>query len=264
VTLTLSPAKPNTGILFQRSDIPESPLIPAHVDSVVDTQRCTVIGKQGSFIGTIEHLCAALKAYEIDNVFVQVSDQELPIGDGSSQVFVDLLDEAGIEVQEVMTPIFKLNRPVHWADGDTYIMALPYEGLRFSYSLHYPNSEVLQNQFHSHLLSVEGFKNEIAPCRTFACYEEVQPLMDLGLIKGGSLENTVVIKDGSVLNKGGVRFDNEMARHKLLDMVGDLSLAGIHINAHILGHRTGHYANIQFAKELCKVLNTEELQCQPT
>lgn len=264
VELTLSPALANTGIQFQRSDIPESPSIPAIVDSVVDTRRCTVIGKHGFCVGTIEHLCAALKAYEVDNVLVRVSDQELPIGDGSAKVFVDLIEQAGIQTQECMTPILTLNQPIYWADEKSYMMALPYDGVRFSYSLHYPNSEILQNQFHSHLLLSEDFKKEIAPCRTFACYEEVQPLMDRGLIKGGSLENTVVIKDGNILNEGGIRFENEMARHKLLDMVGDFSLTGLNIHAHIIGHRTGHQANIQFASQLCKVLKVKELQCQPT
>jgi len=264
VTLTLSPAEENTGILFQRSDLKECPLIPATVEFTIDTRRCTVIGKKGFNIGTIEHLLAALKAYQVDNVIVKVSDQELPIGDGSSRPFAMLLDEAGIETQRDTVPILKLQQPLYWSDGQRYLMALPYDGLRFSYSLHYPNSPILQNQFASHLLTQEEFQNEIAPCRTFACMEEVKPLMEKGLIKGGSLENTVVVQDNVVLNQGGTRFENEMARHKVLDMIGDLCLAGIDFQAHILGHRTGHQANNYLANEIRKALKSEELQCQST
>jgi len=264
VTVTISPAEANTGILFQRSDLKGSPLIPALVDYVVDTSRCTVIGKHGFYIGTIEHLCAALKAYQVDNVIVQVSDQELPIGDGSSHPFTELLDESGVEDQNEMVPVLKLKQPLYWSDDQQYMMALPYDGLRFSYSLHYHNSPLLQNQFASHLLSKEEFQKEIAPCRTFACIEEVKPLMVRGLIKGGSLENTVVVQDNAILNEGGTRFDNEMARHKVLDMIGDFCLAGIDFRAHILGHRTGHKANNYLANEVRKALKSEELQCLPT
>jgi len=261
VTLRLSPAKPDTGIQFKRSDIPESPLIPAHVNSVVDTRRSTTIGKQGFFVSTVEHLCAALKAYEVDNVLVEVSDQELPIGDGSAKIFVELLDEAQVVEQMATKPMIKLAAPVIWSEGDGYIIALPDECLRFSYSLHYPNSKLLQNQFYSHYLTPEGFKRDIAPCRTFSCYEEVQPLLEKGLIKGGSLENTIVVKDEVVLNQEGLRFKDEMARHKVLDMIGDFCLSGLDVKAHIIGHRTGHQANIQMGKEIRKILNTEELQC---
>ncbi|NGX57896.1 MAG: UDP-3-O-acyl-N-acetylglucosamine deacetylase [Chlamydiae bacterium] len=262
VTLTLCPADPNTGVVFQRMDLPGEPLIPASVDHVVNTNRSTTIGIKDAFVNTVEHVCAALKAYEVDNVLVQVSDQETPIGDGSSRVFVEMIEESGIEEQSETTSIVKIDRPVFWSKGETYLVALPHYDFRVSYSLHYPNAKLLQNQFHTITLSPEIFKEEIASCRTFSCYGEVQPLMDQGLIKGGSLENTLVIKDDAVLNPKGLHFENEMARHKLLDLIGDFSLTGLNLHAHIIGYRTGHDANIQFAKELRDSINTEKLTCQ--
>lgn len=262
VSMTIAPALPDTGVVFQRTDLPGMPKIPALQEYVLSTNRCTTLGLQNAFISTVEHVLAALKAYEIDNALVQVSAQEIPIGDGSSSEFVRMIEEGGIAEQDETVDIIKLEKPVHWSSGGQYLIALPHEGLRISYSLHYPHIQLLQNQFHSVLLTSEIFKNEIAPCRTFAFYEEVQPLMDSGLIKGGSLENTVVIRDEAVLNPEGPRFKNEMARHKLLDLIGDFSLSGLNLHAHILGYRTGHDANIQFVKKLCGSINTEKLTCQ--
>ncbi len=261
VSLTLSPAPPGTGIVFHRSDCPESPEIPAQIDSVVDTQRSTTIGRQGFFVSTVEHLCSALRGSDVDNARVEVSDQELPIGDGSARIYQDMIETAGIEPQGADAVVFALKDPVTFFDGESYLAALPSEEFRVSYTLHYPNVALMHHQFVSFSIDAATYKSEIAPCRTFSLYEELKPLLDKGLIKGGSLENSVVIKDGFVMNDSGLRFSNEMARHKVLDLIGDLSLMGCCLKAHIIGYRTGHKANVQFGKELLKTLKTEELQC---
>ncbi len=243
---------------FQRIDLPGEPTIKASVDHVIDTTRSTTIGGLGVFVSTVEHVLAAIKAYDIDNVLIQVSDKEPPIDDGSSQIFVDMIEESGIKQQNQPAPIIKIKHPVYWSRGDAHLVALPYEGFRVSYSLHYPDDKALQNQFFSSLITPENFKNNMAYCRTFSRYAELEYLIDRGLIKGGSMANTLVVKDDVVFSKGGLHIKNEMAGHKALDLVGDLSLLGYSLYAHVIGYRTGHEANVLFAKELLNSIMTEK------
>jgi len=258
VELTFHPAPAGTGIVFKRVDLPGQPVVPAKLENVCDTTRSTTIGKNGIFVCTVEHVLAAVKAYQIDNLVIEVDDNEPPIADGSSAVFAQMLESAGLVEQEKTTPIVKLLEPVFWSRGDSHIIAVPYEGFRASYSLHYPNAKALQNQHVSFLITPETFKTEIAPCRTFSRYEEVEVLIDRGLIKGGSLTNNLVIKDDVVFSSGGLHFQNEMARHKLLDLVGDLSLMEIDFHAHIIANRTGHEANYLFAQKLLESITVEQ------
>ncbi len=252
VQLRFCPAPPHSGILFQRIDLPGKPTIPAAVEYVQDTSRSTKIGIGNCSVQTVEHVLAALNAYQIDNLCIQVTEGEPPIGDGSSQTFVDLIEEAEIEEQNAQKRVVSLKHPVHFTSGKTHLVAIPSDEFRISYTLHYPNTPVIRCQYLSLVITPKNFKEQIASSRTFALYEEITYLMDHGLIRGGSLENAVVIKDNVIFSKEGLRFPDEMVRHKMLDLIGDLSLVGIPFLAHIIAICTGHAANVALGRELVK------------
>lgn len=257
VTMRFLPAEEGVGILFRRSDLSSKPTIPATIDYVCDTSRSTTLGLKDVRVHTVEHVLAALKAYEIDNCIIEVSNVEPPVGNGSSDVFVEMIEQAGIIEQDGHVPILKLSHPVYYSDKEIQIVALPYDGYRISYTLNYPGCKTLQAQFQSFEITGDLFKKEIAPCRTFSLYEEVATLMDRGLIKGGSLDNAVIIKENVIFSKGGLFFDDEMCRHKILDMIGDLSLVALNFNAHIIAIRAGHPSNFAFAKQLYQTFTQE-------
>lgn len=250
VNLSFIPAKAGTGIVFKRIDLPGHPLIPATLEYVLDTARSTTIGIKDVRIHTVEHVLAAIKAYDIHNLSIEISSIEPPVGNGSSDVFVDMIEETGIVELDSAVPTVKIDKPVFWADKDIQLIALPHDGYRISYTLSYPETPFLKAQFHTVEVTPENFKNEIAPCRTFSLYKEISALMDRGLIKGGSLDNAVVIQEDSIISKGGLFFDNEMARHKILDLIGDLALVGFDFHAHIIAIRSGHGSNFALAKEI--------------
>ncbi|MCE2983718.1 MAG: UDP-3-O-acyl-N-acetylglucosamine deacetylase [Parachlamydia sp.] len=257
VGLRFCPAKEGTGILFKRVDLPGTPIIPAAIEYVQDTSRSTTIGIKDVRIHTVEHVLSAVKAYQIDNLCIEITSIEPPVGNGSSDVFVDMIEKAGICEQALTCPVVKLQSPLYLSDGDIHIVALPYNGYRISYTLSYPEYPFLRGQYHSVLVNEVNFKKEIASCRTFSLYKEITALMDRGLIKGGSLDNAVVIKDDVILSKGGLFFPDEMARHKILDLIGDLSLIGFDFHAHIIAIRSGHGSNFAFAKQLLNYITTE-------
>lgn len=257
ITLTLHPAEVNSGVVFQRVDLIEKPIIPAKIDHVVGTPRCTVLGKEKATIQTVEHLLSALKALEIDNVRIEISGSEVPILDGSSRPYVQLIEKAGIIEQRSEKKFYRFTTPFFWSQGDIHLIALPSESYRISYTLHYPKSNLLRSQYVSIEVTPTLYKQEIAPCRTFCLYEEVAPLIEKGYIKGGSLENGVIIQNDKVLNPEGLRFPDEMARHKVLDLIGDLSLMPFGFYAHIIAIRSGHASNVAFAKELFNHIKME-------
>jgi UDP-3-O-[3-hydroxymyristoyl] N-acetylglucosamine deacetylase len=250
VNMRFLPAPEGHGIVFKRIDLEGAPLLPASVDCVCDLLRSTTIGQGDIKIHTVEHVLAALHAYHIDNLLIEIDSIEPPVGNGSSDVFVEMIEKAGILKQAAPAYYFKLEKPIYWADKDIQVMALPYDGFRISYTLNYPGSKILKAQFHTVDITPENFKKEIASCRTFSLYEEVSMLLDRGLIKGASLDNAVVIKEDVVLSKNGLFFPDEMVRHKILDVVGDLKLIGTDIHAHIISIRSGHASNHEFAKLL--------------
>lgn len=257
VRLRFCPAKEGTGIVFRRIDIPSKPIIPATVEYVQDISRSTTIGIKDVRIHTVEHVLSAIKAYSIDNLCIEISSIEPPVGNGSSDVFVEMIEKVGVDEQELTVPIVKIQQPVYWSEGDIHLVALPYSGYRISYTLSYPESPFLLGQFYSVLINEENFKREIAPCRTFSLYKEISFLIDKGLIKGGSLDNAVVIKDDVIFSKGGLFFPNEMARHKILDLIGDLALIGFDFHAHVIAIRSGHASNFAFAQRLLTHITTE-------
>ncbi|MCH9634647.1 MAG: UDP-3-O-acyl-N-acetylglucosamine deacetylase [Chlamydiae bacterium] len=260
VNLTFCPAAPGTGIVFQRVDLPSKPMIPATVDYVLDaSSRNTTIGIDAVKVHTIEHVLAALSAYQIDNLVIQVDGPEPPVGDGSSSVFVKMIEDAGVEPQTTLRSIFKIREPIFYSKNNIHIVALPADELKISYTLHYPQISSIGSQYHSIVVSSDSFKKELSECRTFALYRELKMLMDAGLIKGGSLDNAVVVHEEAIFSNGGLKFANEMVRHKILDMLGDLSLVGFSLQAHIISICSGHATNVAFAKKLLKNITMENI-----
>ncbi len=259
VNLKLCPAEKGTGIAFQRMDLRSKPIIPATVEYVQDTARCTTIGIGDAKVHTIEHVMAALYACGIDNVVVQVDGPEPPVGDGSSSVFMKMIQTAEKEEQTSLRPILKLLEPVYFSQDSIHMVALPADNYQISYTLHYPHIKSIGSQFHSLVVTEESFAKEISTCRTFALYKELKTLMDLGLIKGGSLDNAVVVHDEAIFSKEGLKYPNEMVRHKILDVIGDMALVGFSFEAHIISICSGHTSNVAFAKKMLNHLTMERI-----
>lgn len=259
VEMRFIPAPEDSGIVFRRSDIPGSPICPALAEYVIDTPRCTILGKDLCTIQCVEHVLAALSGYGIDNLIIELNGPEVPIGDGSAMPFVEMIEEAGIVFQKAKKTWYRLSAPIYWTQGDVHLVALPYDEFRISYTLNYPNSKLLRSQFYTFAYNEERFKREIAKCRTFSLYEEIVPLIEKSQIKGGSLENALVIKDDAILNPEGAYFPDEMARHKILDLIGDLSLTGMRFHAHVIAVRSGHLSNTALAKEVINHIQSEAL-----
>jgi UDP-3-O-[3-hydroxymyristoyl] N-acetylglucosamine deacetylase/3-hydroxyacyl-[acyl-carrier-protein] dehydratase len=256
-TMTFSAAKVNHGIKFQRIDLEGQPIVDADVDNVVDTSRGTTIEQNGARINTVEHTLAALVALEIDNALIQIDGPEPPIMDGSSRQFMDAILAAGIEEQNAQRNFFEIPESIIHQDknNDVEIAALPVDDYRVTVMVDY-NSPVLGSQ-HASLNNLDDFYKEISDARTFCFLHEVEALFKQNLIKGGDLDNAIVIVDREkegILNNVELRHKNEMARHKLLDVVGDLALLGRPIKGQILAARPGHAANVAFAKKLKKVM----------
>ncbi len=250
VNMKLKPAPIGTGIIFQRIDLPEKPIIPAHVNYIYGTPRCTILAKNQAVVQSVEHILSALFAFDIDNLIIELDGPEVPAGDGSSLQFIHLLQSVEIEEQASLVPYYHLPKPIYWADGNVQLVAIPAKELQFSYTLSYPGHPLLNAQFHTLVMNRERYITEIAPCRTFSLYEEILPLLEKGIIKGGTLSNGVVIKGDEILNPEGLKFNDEMVRHKMLDLIGDLSLMGIRVVAHFIAIRSGHFTNTELAKRI--------------
>ncbi|HEV8083134.1 MAG TPA: bifunctional UDP-3-O-[3-hydroxymyristoyl] N-acetylglucosamine deacetylase/3-hydroxyacyl-ACP dehydratase [Chitinophagaceae bacterium] len=274
VTMNIKPADPNTGINFQRIDLPGKPAVKADVDNVIETNRSTTIEANGARIGTIEHLMAALTGMEIDNVLIEINGEEVPILDGSSQHFIEHLARVGVEKQHAKKIYYNIQHNITLVDDEKKVemVALPYNGYRINTLIDF-NSPILGTQ-HADLRNITDFKNEIAPSRTFCFFHELEVLIANHLIKGGDINNAIVVVDkpvtadqveriskvfhkedvkvseGGILNNLTLRFPNEPARHKLLDVVGDLALVGYPFKAHIIANRPGHSSNVKFAKKI--------------
>ncbi|MEW6194441.1 MAG: bifunctional UDP-3-O-[3-hydroxymyristoyl] N-acetylglucosamine deacetylase/3-hydroxyacyl-ACP dehydratase [Bacteroidota bacterium] len=275
-TITFKPAPENSGIKFVRIDLGGKPEIPANVDYVVDISRGTTLGLGDAKVHTVEHVLAAIVGLQIDNITIEMNGIEPPIGDGSSMPFVELLNEAGFVTQNAPKDYLVIDQTVMFHDekNQVDIVALPLDGYRISVMIDYQNP-ALGSQ-HSGLFDLEKeFITEFAPARTFCFLSEVESLADAGLIKGGDIDNAIVIVDHEIekkdllhlqkklgvkheltvtpqgyLNTNQLRFRNEPARHKVLDMIGDLALIGVPIKAQILAARPGHRANVELAKKI--------------
>ncbi len=250
VTVRLQPAPCNSGITFARNDLPGAPRVPATTPFAKGEARHTCLRNDGALVATPEHLLAALYCRQIDNVDVYINAPEVPIGDGSAVCWNQLIDDCGLQVQNEPVEYFAVQEPIHWSDGNTHLVALPCDNFRISLTLHYPRAPGIGTQYLSLPITNDTFLSDLYNCRTFCLYEEIQPLIERNLIKGGSLENALVFKGTEVLNTGGLRFPDEPVRHKVLDLVGDLSLVGKPLKAHILAVCSGHAANVALAHRL--------------
>ncbi|MBN1522110.1 MAG: bifunctional UDP-3-O-[3-hydroxymyristoyl] N-acetylglucosamine deacetylase/3-hydroxyacyl-ACP dehydratase [Candidatus Aureabacteria bacterium] len=248
-TITFKPAPVNTGVRFVRTDVEGRPVIEADVDNVVSVARGTTIGKGNVKVHTVEHVLASLMAFGINNVIIEVDANEPPVGDGSSQMFVDLIKEAGTEEQETDLEEMTVREPVFESIDDAYVAIFPYDGFKVSYTISYDHP-LVNTQYISMDIHKNNFEKEICKCRTFCFYRDVQELMDQGLIKGGSLDNAVVIGDEAILSKEELRYPNEFVRHKILDLMGDLYLIGKYIRGHFIASKSGHPLNVKFARKL--------------
>jgi UDP-3-O-[3-hydroxymyristoyl] N-acetylglucosamine deacetylase / 3-hydroxyacyl-[acyl-carrier-protein] dehydratase len=257
VNMTWRPAPVDHGIKFVRVDLDGHPVIEPHIRNIGDVTRWTTIGTNGTVIHTVEHVLATLNGFGIDNLIIELDGNEPPVGDGSSVPFVKMVREAGIQPQEGKREVFQLREVVHVEVGDSLAVVLPSDQLRISCTIHFGKAG-LDAQFLSLAITPETFETQIAPARTFAFFEELHHLIDKGLIKGGSLENAVLIRNDTVLCTEALRFRDEFVRHKMLDVVGDITLLGRPLAAHIVVIRPGHGLNAQLTKALAKQLEKEQ------
>ena len=250
VRVTFKPAPAGHGIQFVRTDLPGHLRVKADISSVMDLEkrpRRTSIGEGAVEIQTVEHLMASLAALEIDNLLVEIDRVELPGLDGSALGFIEALQKAGREVQDQPRRVFRIREPIWVEENGTSLLGLPYDGFRISYTLSYDHP-LLRAQYYDIVLNGNNFEKEVAPSRTFCLKREAEQLKRLGMGRGATYDNTLVIGDEGVI-QNRFRFDDECARHKVLDLIGDLYLMGA-IRGHILAHRSGHPLNITFLRKL--------------
>ena len=242
--ITLKPADVNTGITFIRTDVTDkNNIVPATWDAVTETQLCTVISNEdGVTVSTIEHLMSALLACGVDNAIVEIDSAETPIMDGSAEPFVFLIECTGRQKQNAARKTLRILKEVVVVDGDKTVTLSPSETTVFSLEIDFPNT-IVGTQRYDIAMSRNAYKSEISRARTFGFLHEVEYLRKIGLARGGSLENAIVIDGDKILNQGGLRYKNEFVRHKILDAIGDLYLAGAPIMGHYNGIRAGHAMN---------------------
>ena len=258
VKLTLLPAATGTGIVFRRTDLGVE--IPALWKHVVSTQLCTTLGhSSGATISTIEHLMAALNGLLIDNVVVEVDGSEVPVMDGSAEVFVDLIEKAGFQAQDVVRQALVLTRPVKVGNGQRWAALEPSAERSFSFSCIFDRPVCLKDQYYSTLLTPETFCSDIAKARTFGFMEDLHLLQSKGLAQGASLSNAVGLSAEGVLNPEGLRYQDECVRHKILDAIGDLSLAGLPLVGAFTGYGSGHELNYQLVKAVMEDASSYKL-----
>ncbi|WP_075080990.1 bifunctional UDP-3-O-[3-hydroxymyristoyl] N-acetylglucosamine deacetylase/3-hydroxyacyl-ACP dehydratase [Terrimicrobium sacchariphilum] len=250
VTLTVRPAPVGHGFKFKRIDLPDEPVVDAKVESVKTVERATTLVEGSVKIHTVEHVISALAGLGVDNALIEMDANEPPIGDGSAAAYVALIKEAGIVEQDAPRSYFTPREPISVQVGDSILTILPDTKFRVSCTQVGPEGRF--TQYLSAEITPDFYETEIAPARTFVFYEDVKPLMDKGLIRGGSLENAIVARGDSVLSKEPLRFPDEFVRHKILDIVGDLALSGRRLRGHIVAVKPGHGPNTELARALVK------------
>ncbi len=275
-TMTFKPGEPNTGIVFVRVDLPDKPSVIADIDHVVDISRGTTLQHNGARVHTVEHVLAAFAGLQIDNLIVELDNNEPPVGDGSAQPYVEKLLQAGIQNQDVDKVYLEIDTPMSYSESDRGVdlVVAPSDDLRITFMIDYKNP-ALGTQYTSLVDLEQEFVDEFAPARTFCFLSEVEQLKSAGLIKGGSLDNAVVIYDSDlgqvevdrirmalnikgqafvgktgIINDVPLRFHNEPVRHKTLDLLGDLFLIGVPFKGHVLAARSGHKANVALARKM--------------
>jgi len=251
VTLKLHPAPADHGLKFKRADLQDEPTIDARIDNLKTVERSTTIGEGSVRVHTVEHVLSALSAMGVDNAVVEMNANEPPIGDGSAQPYVDLIKKAGVTAQEAPRKFLDVRETMHIeSKTGSLLVLLPDDKFRISCTQAGPDNRF--TQYLSMEITPAVFEREIAPARTFVFYEDVQSLMDKNLIKGGSLENAIVVRGDAVLSKEPLRFPDEFVRHKILDIIGDLALLGNRIRGHLIAVKPGHGVNAELARALAR------------
>ncbi len=251
VTLTLRPAAADTGIIFRRVDL-ETPVdVPARAVNVTDTRLSTLIEQDGARISTVEHLMSAMAGLGIDNAYVDISGPEVPIMDGSAGPFVFLLQQAGIEEQKAAKRFIRIKSPVETRAGDKWARFDPHNGFKVDFSIEFPhpvfgaeNKQVVVD------FAEDSYLKEISRARTFGFMQEVETMREMGLALGGSLDNAIVLDEFRVLNNDGLRYDNELVKHKVLDAIGDLYLLGHPLIGAYTAYKSGHALNNQLLRAM--------------
>ncbi|MEK7773307.1 MAG: UDP-3-O-acyl-N-acetylglucosamine deacetylase [Deltaproteobacteria bacterium] len=253
INVRLIPSGTDTGITFSRKDIPGSPVIRACASNVVATSYATTIGTKGVTVSTIEHLMAAFYGLGVDNVMVELDGPEVPVMDGSASHFIEAIEGAGLKTQDGLRRCLVIKRPVKVEDRDKYVLFLPSEEAEFTidYSIDFSHP-MLNKQTFSRLFSTDVFKKEIAGARTFGFLRDIETLKANGLAKGGSLSNAIVIGESDILNADGLRYPDEFVRHKVLDLMGDISLIGAPVIGRLIVHRSGHSLNYRLVQEILR------------
>lgn len=246
VTMTMHPAAPGTGIIFKRSDLPGGPEVPAQSRYITNTLRATTLEKGEAKVFTVEHVLSALYALQIDNCVIEMDSPEPPVGDGSAKTFCDMVEEAGIETQDEMIPILTLDTSAAVYEDNKFITALPYDGLRITFTSINPHP-LLGTQMRDVVIDHDSYMKEIAPARTIGFTWELEAMRKMGLGKGGTLENAVVYSETECLSQ--LRFPDELVRHKILDILGDISLVGP-LHAHIIAVLGSHKLNAELSEKL--------------
>jgi len=249
VNLTLAPAGANTGIRFVRSDIAGKNFVPAFMNRVIDTTMATTISEGNVSIGTTEHLLAAINGLSIDNILIEVDGPEIPIMDGSSSPFVDLLLKAGCKQQKSYRRLVKITQEISFREGDRYISIYPYDGFKVTAEINF-NHDSIKRQIYSVSVSTQKFIAEISKARTFGFLEDVNNLQQNGLALGASLDNAVAMDENGILNKEGLRYNNEFVRHKIVDIIGDMVLLGCPILGHIVAYKSGHSQHLRLMEKI--------------
>lgn len=251
VSLTIRPAEAGTGIVFVRTDLETGQnIIPAQWDNVTDTRLCTLISNQyGAEVGTIEHLMAALAGCHVDNAIVELDAPEVPIMDGSSAPFVFLIECTGLVQQTARRLEIKILEPVEYKEGNSWARFTPGPATTFELEIDF-QTKAIDRQVRTMQLVENSFKKELSDARTFGFLQEVDALRQIGLCRGGSLENAIVIDGDKIMNEEGLRYEDEFVRHKLLDSIGDLYLAGHKFIGHFEGYRSGHGINNKLLRAL--------------
>lgn len=251
VQMRLLPAPAHTGIVFRRIDLPGKPEIPATVEHIVSSNRNTTLGNGTAQVMTVEHLIAALRGMGIDNVFVELNAGEIPLGDGSAQIFVDMLDQAGLAKQVVPRAYFRLRGAVWVSKNGSHMIALPADELKITYTF-VTDHPVVGAQFGEYTIDETVFKRELARARTLVFGRDIDILQQQGLGLGGDVDSVVIVDDEGYRNS--LRYEDELVRHKILDVVGDLGLLGF-VQAHIFAVRSGHRLNRELMQEMQKQSN---------
>ncbi len=246
--MTILPAAPNVGIRFRRVDLEGRPEIEARVDFVSATNRSTSLAKGSAKIHTVEHVLSAFAGMGVDNAIVELDANEPPIGDGSARQYARLIQTAGIAAQSEPRVVYRVQTPISLESGESTISIFPHDHLKITCTSADKNGRF--TQFHSVQLTPEIWEQDIAHARTFCFYEEIEFLIKNGLIKGGSLENAVVIRDDAILTNEPLRYPDEFVRHKILDIIGDLSLIGAPISGHIIAIKPSHTSNCELARQI--------------